>query len=146
MKRMVMWMVAFFGVGGCTMDPTTAATAIGAVTGMVDLLRKFGVLTMIALALVLQGGCAGKTGSVSDGSSGMAAQQAIDVVASAEENGLQATAIVEVDPGGGINFGPGAIWTSKSKATVIIQGNIRGVGHRQTTMPADNGSPPITTP
>jgi len=100
----------------------------------------------MGMVVIVLAGCSGKTGSVSGDSGGMAAQQAIDVVASAEENGLQATAIVEVDPGGGINFGPGAIWTSKSKATVIIQGNIRGVGHRPTTQPADNGSPPITQP
>jgi len=50
------------------------------------------------------------------------------VLGSARSNNIAGTAIIQVDPSGGIAFGPGATWNSGIKATVILQSQVTDIG------------------
>ncbi len=57
MKRMMAMVCFLIGLGGCTVDSDTITSAVGTVTTIVDLLKKFGVITLIVIAFAV-GGCA----------------------------------------------------------------------------------------
>jgi hypothetical protein len=57
MKRMMVAVAAMLGIGGCTMDANVINEGIGTLTTVCNLLKQFGILTCVMLALCLSGGC-----------------------------------------------------------------------------------------
>jgi hypothetical protein len=58
MDKVLMAVAAMFGMGGCTaIDATTVNEGVSTLTTIYAVLKQFGILTCVTLALCLHGGC-----------------------------------------------------------------------------------------
>jgi len=57
MKKIMMAMAAMLGICGCTIDANSITSGVSAVKTIFDLLKQFGILACVALALTFNVGC-----------------------------------------------------------------------------------------